>query len=46
MSSITDDLHAMREHYNQPPLRRADLNPSPFIQFSNWLEGRREWEGL
>ena len=38
MSSITDDLHAMREHYNQPPLRRADLNPSPFIQFSNWLE--------
>ena len=38
MSSITDDLHAMREHYDQPPLRRADLNASPFIQFSKWLE--------
>ena len=38
MSSITDDLHAMREHYDQPPLRRADLHASPFIQFSKWLE--------
>ena len=38
MTSITDDLHAMREHYDQPPLRRADLNASPFIQFSRWLE--------
>ena len=38
MKSITDDLHAMREHYDQPPLRRRDLNASPFIQFSKWLE--------
>ncbi len=38
MSSITDDLHAMREHYDQPPLRRGDLNSCPFTQFSNWLE--------
>ena len=38
MSSITDDLHAMREHYDQPPLRRADLNACPFEQFSKWLE--------
>ena len=38
MTSITDDLHAMREHYDKPPLRRADLNASPFIQFSKWLE--------
>lgn len=38
MTSITDDLHAMREHYDQPPLRRADLSASPFIQFSKWLE--------
>ena len=38
MSSITDDLHAMREHYDQTPLRRADLNYCPFGQFSNWLE--------
>ncbi len=28
----------MREHYDQPPLRRADLSASPFIQFSKWLE--------
>ena len=38
MSSITDDLHAMREHYDQPPLRRADLSTCPFEQFSKWLE--------
>ena len=38
MSSITEDLHAMREHYDQPPLRRADLSGSPFEQFSKWLE--------
>ena len=38
MSSITDDLHAMREHYNQPPLKRADLSGCPFEQFSKWLE--------
>ena len=28
----------MREHYDQPPLRRADLSGSPFEQFSKWLE--------
>jgi pyridoxamine 5'-phosphate oxidase len=38
MSSITEDLHAMREHYDQPPLRRADLSGCPFEQFSKWLE--------
>ncbi len=38
MSSITEDLHAMREHYDQPPLRRADLSSCPFEQFSKWLE--------
>lgn len=38
MSSITDDLHAMREHYDHPPLRREDLNACPFEQFSKWLE--------
>ena len=38
MTSITEDLHAMREHYDQPPLRREDLSASPFIQFSKWLE--------
>ena len=38
MSSITEDLHAMREHYNQPPLKRADLSGCPFEQFSKWLE--------
>ena len=38
MSSITEDLHAMREHYDQPPLRREDLCVSPFEQFSKWLE--------
>ena len=38
MSSITDDLHAMREHYDHPPLRRKDLNACPFEQFSKWLE--------
>ena len=38
MSSITEDLHAMREHYDQPPLRREDLNACPFEQFSKWLE--------
>ena len=38
MSSITDDLHAMREHYDQPPLRSADLSTCPFEQFSKWLE--------
>ena len=38
MSSITDDLHAMREHYDQTPLRRVDLNSCPFGQFSKWLE--------
>ena len=38
MNSITEDLHAMREHYDQPPLRRADLSGCPFEQFSKWLE--------
>jgi pyridoxamine 5'-phosphate oxidase len=38
MSSITEDLHAMREHYDQPPLRRADLSGCPLEQFSKWLE--------
>ena len=38
MSSITDDLHAMREHYDHPPLRQEDLNACPFEQFSKWLE--------
>ena len=38
MSSITEDLHAMREHYDQPPLRREDLSGCPFEQFSKWLE--------
>ena len=38
MSSITNDLHGMREHYDQPPLRRLDLSSCPFSQFSNWLE--------
>jgi len=28
----------MREHYDQPPLRRADLSGCPFEQFSKWLE--------
>ena len=38
MSFITNDLHGMREHYDQPPLRRLDLSSCPFSQFSNWLE--------
>ena len=38
MSSIIEDLHAMREHYDQSPLRRADLSGCPFEQFSKWLE--------
>ena len=37
MNSITDDLHAMREHYDQAPLRKADLNACPLKQFSVWL---------
>ena len=37
MNSITDDLHAMRENYDQTPLRKADLNACPLKQFSIWL---------
>jgi pyridoxamine 5'-phosphate oxidase len=37
MIDIIDDLHAMREHYDQSPLRRSDLDSCPFAQFSKWL---------
>ena len=35
--SISKDLQAMREHYDQEPLRRSDLSACPYEQFSTWL---------
>tara|TARA_B100000212_G_C27335675_1_gene516732 strand:- start:122 stop:769 length:648 start_codon:yes stop_codon:yes gene_type:complete len=38
MSSIYDKLHALREDYDNAPLRRSDMQPCPIEQFSRWLE--------
>jgi len=38
MNSISDELHAMRENYDQPPLHKKDLQACPLAQFSKWLE--------
>lgn len=38
MNTISANLQAMREQYDQPPLRRSDLKVCPFEQFSKWLE--------
>lgn len=31
------DIAALREEYSARHLRRADLDPDPFVQFSHWL---------
>ena len=38
MSSISDKLHALREDYDNDPLRRSDMRSCPIEQFSTWLE--------
>jgi pyridoxamine 5'-phosphate oxidase len=37
VNDLTQQLQDMREEYEGTPLRKDDLNLSPFIQFSTWL---------
>ena len=37
MKTISGELQAMREHYDQDVFRRKDLNSCPYVQFSTWL---------
>ena len=32
------DLHALRREYTTAGLRKSDLDPNPFAQFSRWME--------
>jgi len=37
MTDISAQLHAMREQYDQEPLRRSAMHPCPLTQFTAWL---------
>jgi len=38
VTNLSEKLQSMREHYDQPVLRKSDLSSCPFEQFTSWLE--------
>ena len=38
MTKITADLANLRREYRHRPLRRADLDPNPLVQFDRWFQ--------
>lgn len=46
MNEVGKDLANLRREYSIKPLRRADLNPDPFIQFDTWFEQALQVEAM